>query len=319
MFLGVSKVVRRWQFLETQQTITSILKTTLCWSAERAPSEDCGRRRLTSAQVLLDRVMTMHEMLLRYSEEQKLVLSALDLCSSKLHRLSCAVTGLSVACPTPEPQGTKHDIMPVGHAPPKVEELGQVSGHAPQAPVANGVRLEREEERTLEIEWRSRAREVIVARHINTLGNAGEGEGSLANVWKALREKQEECEALTRLLRKLELAWQREDTEQAKEREAERNKAKDEQNICDARSAVLQVCIKWQIFCGVIIDDFILCPALSSHKYDRRKHHHTPPCACTHACAVRRVPTDRTRDMSHERHRSSCKFVRLCYKTHTHA
>ena len=73
-----------------------------------------------------------------------------------------------------------------------------------------------------ETQWRARAESLFPGAK----GDRGEQLGALATVWRALRHKEEECEVLARMLRKMEVAWHRDESERATQHEEEREEAK---------------------------------------------------------------------------------------------
>lgn len=189
---------------EMNEAVMALLEQTEQWAGETTvgSEEDSSMSEATMSEVLTrlaHRVGRMHRRLARLVEERELFLDGLDIAASKLQRLETAVS----ACRGEPPEASRMGLrqrMDRGGLRQWMDRAGSFwgaegGGEVPRVEGAPAV---------------DRRHEV----------------GALATVWLALRQKEGECEVLVRLLRKMEAAWHREESELAKQREEERSEIK---------------------------------------------------------------------------------------------
>ena len=201
---------------EMNEAVVALLEQTEQWAGETTvgSKEDSSMSEATMSEAftglseatmseaitrLAGRVGRMHGRLARLVEERELFLDGLDIAASKLQRLETAVS----AC-RGEPEASRT--------------------------VLRQSRMDRAGLR----QWMDRAGSFWGAEGGGEVprvegapaADRRHGVGALATVWIALRQKEAECEVLARLLRKMEAAWHREESELAKQREEERSEIK---------------------------------------------------------------------------------------------
>jgi len=161
----------------------------------------------------------MHLLLTNVTEERALFLNGLEMLSRKLERLGGVVAHLSAAVDGKQNHATC--ALADGNS------LHPVSSHHVRIVQSTDGGNERVWRRGAESWGRSESRE--------------EAGSSLAATWVALRAKQDECEMLSRLLRKLDAAWHTESKERDSEKEALCLEAMAAVRRHDATASLLQV------------------------------------------------------------------------------